>query len=162
MAHPLLCNQDQRMGDIVRRFSFSLDKVLDYRSQLEEQAKMALAKAQQAYQQQVSLVDSIRAEIDQAQRMLCSPTPLSSSESWLWRSYKERLLQDLEHAERTMLELAKALNDRRREAVLRSKDRKLLEKLKDKQAARHYAQEQANEQNEFDEMATLRYEHPDF
>ena len=59
--------------------------------------------------------------------------------------------------EERLLELAKELNKRRREAVAAARDHKLLEKLKQKQAAKHVKEEERKEQNEFDEMATIRF-----
>ncbi|THB66211.1 MAG: flagellar export protein FliJ [Desulfovibrio sp.] len=143
---------------MARPFRFSLERVLDYRIQLEEQAKLALAKAQHAYTRQSDFVQSLRALLDEHEAKLHSDENLTPQAMWLWRNYKERLLQDLAQAEALLLTLARELNTRRREAVERSKDKKLLEKLKENQAARHALDEQTREQNEYDEMATLRYQ----
>ena len=142
----------------MRPFYFPLQKILDYRMQLEDQAKMELAKAQQAYQRQVQLVEEMRQKLSEHEGRLYSGESLSTAEMWLWRNYKERLLLDVQQGEQHMLELARALNQRRREAVVRAKDRKLLEKLKTNQMIRHADDEKLREQKEFDEMATLRYE----
>jgi flagellar FliJ protein len=141
---------------MTRPFTFSLEKVLDYRGQLEEQAKLALAKAQQAYSAQVEHAQGIRDAIERHEAALYEndPTP---QDMWLWRNYKARLVQELKDAERRMLELAQNVNRRRREVVHRSKDRKLLEQLKTKQKRRHDEEEELREQKEFDEAATLRF-----
>jgi len=44
-----------------RPFRFNLQKVLDFRSQVEDQAKQALAKAEQAHQAARALVEHIQA-----------------------------------------------------------------------------------------------------
>ncbi len=141
---------------MTRPFTFPLQRVLDYRGQLEEQAKMALGKAQHAYSKQVDLVQGVRASIERHEAELYEKDP-SPQDLWLWRNYKARLVQELKDAERRMLELAQEVNRCRREAVNRSKDRKLLEKLKTKQKIRHDEEEELREQKEFDEAATLRY-----
>ena len=143
---------------MARPFRFSLQRVLDYREQLEEQARLVLAKAQQAYQAQSDLVKSLREKLAAHEAGLFSKGAPSPQEMWLWRNYKQRLSGDLAKAETKLLALAKELNTRRREAVQRSKERKLLEKLKQNQATRHAQDEQHREQNEYDEMATLRYQ----
>ncbi|MFW5735198.1 MAG: flagellar export protein FliJ, partial [Oceanidesulfovibrio sp.] len=121
---------------MTRPFTFPLQRVLDYRGQLEEQAKMALGKAQQAYTRQVERTQEIRDSIERHEAALYENDP-SPQDMWLWRNYKARLMQELKEAERRMLELAQEVNRCRREAVYRSKDRKLLEKLKTKQKIRH-------------------------
>ncbi|TVM16674.1 flagellar export protein FliJ [Oceanidesulfovibrio indonesiensis] len=145
---------------MTRPFHFPLQRILDYRGQLEDQARMALGKAQQAYSRQVDLVQEIRASIERHEAALYEQEP-NPQEMWLWRNYKARLVQELKDAERRMLELAQEVNRCRREAVNRSKDRKLLEKLKTKQKIRHDEEEELREQKEFDEAATLRYRHQD-
>jgi flagellar FliJ protein len=144
-----------------RPFHFSLQKVLDYRSQLEEQARMALAQAQAAYAEQVRRTESLRKRLAEHERNLYHDNQVNADELWLWRNYRQRLLDELRSAEARMLELAKEVNRRRREAVERSKDKKLLEKLKTQQALRHEQEEQYQEQKAFDETATLRYQSRD-
>jgi len=54
------------------------------------------------------------------------------------------------------------LHQRRQEAVDRSRDKKLLEKLKQTQAKKHHEEQSAREEKENDEMATIRYQSQDF
>jgi len=143
---------------MARKFHFNLQKILEIREQLEEQAKIKLSKAQFFYQQKVAMVEGLRAALGEHEATLYASGAPSADDIWLWRNYKERLLLDVKEAEQTMLEAAKELNRCRREAVARSRDRKLLEKLKQKQALRHVEEEKLKEQKEFDEMATLRYQ----
>lgn len=143
---------------MARPFRFSLQRVLDYREQLEEQARLALAKAQHAYTAQSEQVKVLRQALAEHEGSLYAKGAPTAEELWLWRAYKQRLSQDLGQAEARLLDLAKKLNACRREAVERSKERKLLEKLKQNQAERHAQEEQYREQKEYDEMATLRYQ----
>ncbi|MBG0778184.1 MAG: flagellar export protein FliJ [Desulfovibrionaceae bacterium] len=140
-----------------RPFRFSMQKVLAYREQLEEQAKMAYARAQHEYARQVSAVDAIRRGMENLERSLHGEKPPTPDELWLARQYRERLKFDLRRAEQLMLERAKELNRCQRDLVAKSKDRKLLEKLKENLKARHVREEQHREQKEFDETATVRY-----
>lgn len=147
---------------MAKRFRFSLQRVLDYRVQLEEQAAMELAKARKMYMDCVHQTECIRTMMDEHERKMYSGEYSSVDEIWLCRNYKARLAEDLEKAEMGMLEAAKEVNRKQRAATACSKDRKLLEKLKTNQAVEHYEEEKFQEQKEFDESATLRYKQPNY
>lgn len=146
-----------------RPFHFSLQKVLDYREQLEEQAKMELAQAQQVYARQVEKAQALRQALQQHGSSLYAggkaPTP---SEIWLWERYRERLTQDLREAEQKALQLAQNVAKKQRQLIARAKDRKLLDKLRTNKQLRHISEEERLEQKEFDEMATVRYQPPHY
>lgn len=144
----------------MKPFHFKLEKVLDYRGQLEDQARMALAKAQAAHDEQEKNVADIAARLE-AHKAKMEEATRSSDEMWLWRQYKDALETDLAAARVRLRELALMLHKTREEAVRRSRDRKLLEKLKENQARKHHEEETLREQKENDEMATIRYERKD-
>jgi len=142
-------------------FSFKLDKVLDYREQLEEQAKAALARAKAARDAQAELVDDMLSRLTvhmEKER----ESQASANDMWLWRQYKEALEQDISIARMELNSLELKLQRCRTQAVERSRDKKLLEKLKQTQAKKHHEEESAREEKENDEMATLRYKSEDF
>jgi len=142
---------------MAKPFRFNLQKVLDYRAQLEDQAKLALAKAQQLHLEQQRLIktleDTLAAHLDD---MAHKPT-LTAADMWLGRNYAKRLAEDLYVGRQTEERLAQDVILRRQELVVKAKDRKLLEKLKETQAKRHEQEELRKEQAGFDEMATIRF-----
>lgn len=138
-------------------FHFKLEKVLDYRAQLEEQAKSALAAAQEAHDRQQGVVADITDRLA-AHMAKEGESMKNANEMWLWRQYKDALEQDLQRERLKLSELELNLHRRRQEAVERSREKKLLEKLKEQQAKKHHAEESAREEKENDEMATLRHE----
>ncbi|MBG0790656.1 MAG: flagellar export protein FliJ [Desulfovibrionaceae bacterium] len=145
---------------MVKPFTFKLEKVLGYREQLEEQAKAALLRAKAARDAQAEKVADMEARLTEhlagegASRK-------SANDMWLWRQYREALEQDISVARLTLNQLELKLQRCRAQAVERSKDKKLLEKLKTTQARKHHEEESAREEKENDEMATLRYEPQD-
>ena len=141
-------------------FVFRLEKVLEYRRQLEDQARMALAhaKAQHDSQQQIVADTNMRLTAHMERGFGRRAT---QADIWLWTQYREALDKDLATAKAELERLASILQTRREEAVLRSRERKLLEKLKDRQAKKHHVQESQREQKEFDEMATIRHKPKD-
>ena len=147
---------------MTKPFKFKLQKVLEYRTQLEDQAKMALAKAQMEFQAQVELVEGIRAEQARHEQSLADREHMSSGEIYLFRVYKERLRVDLYRAEKIQQELAQVVSKCRKVVINAAKERKLLEKFKTNQAQKYFKEQQAKEQDQFDEMATLRYEPKSF
>lgn len=144
------------------RFRFRLQQVLDYREQLEEQAKLAFAHAKSAHDAQQRHVADAHAAIAEAERKLYADARLTRDELWLQRNFLCGLRADLTRAELRLRMLAQMMEQARAELVKKSQDRKLLEKLKDKQAARHAHDEILREQRTYDETATLRFEPSSF
>lgn len=142
---------------MAKPFRFNLERVLDIREQLEERAKMELGKAIAAHQAQAREVARLENELaarDASMSQKKDPAPL---DFYLWRAYRERLAFDIRAAHARLDELAEARERCRVLAVSRSKDRKLLDKLKTNKARRHALEENIAEQKENDEMASVRY-----
>jgi flagellar FliJ protein len=146
---------------MARPFSFKLQKVLDYRGLLEEQAKGALARAQAERDGQAARLADLE-DRHKAHLAKAAESGRSANDMWLWRQYRDALEQDISRERLTLSQLEHKLHKCRQETVERSKEKKLLEKLKETQARKHNAHETAREAKENDEMATLRYEHEDF
>ena len=140
-------------------FRFKLQRVLDYRTQLEEQARIALAKALHEQRVQADFLADLRKRLEVHETKLYAEKELTVDDIWLWRLYKDRLKLDIKTAESRLFALVKKVDRCRRELVVKSKDRKLLEKLKTNQAVKFRVEENLKEQGEVDEMATLRYQY---
>lgn len=138
-------------------FRFKLEKILEYRRQAEDQAKLALAQARRLKDEEAARVERLRLDLQACQRELSAKKQLTQADLWLWGSYRERLNIDKNTAEAKLTQLEAVVETRRRELVTKAMERKLLEKLRFKQAEKHGHDEQRKEQNEFDETATLRY-----
>jgi flagellar FliJ protein len=143
-----------------RPFRFNLQKVLDYRAQLEDQAKQALVRAQQAHQEKAREVALLDGNLARHMEAMSSQAMQSAADIWLGRNYAKRLAEDLALARQAEAQLLHEAQERRLELVEKAKERKLLEKLKETQAKRHEQEEFRKEQAGFDEMATLRYRPP--
>ena len=146
---------------MAKPFTFKLDKVLDYREQLEEQAKAALSKAKTARDAQAAKVADLEERLTRHMDKE-DESRKSSNDMWLWRQYTEAIEQDISIARMELNTLELNLHKCRTQAVERSKDKKLLEKLKSTQAKKHHDKESAREEKENDEMATIRYKSQDF
>ncbi len=140
-----------------RVFKFNLQKVLDYRERLEDEAKQAFADAQAQVAIQNQFLDKLRTQLAEIEKEALAKKTQTAAEMMLYRDYKERLLQELAQAVNHLATLEQECENCRIDLVNRSKDRKLLEKLKENQAKRHARDLAHAEQSEFDEMATVRY-----
>lgn len=145
---------------MAKPFRFNLERILDLRVQLEDRAKMELAKASAAVLAQRKVVDRLLRELDARDAAMVQKKSVTPGELWLWRAYRERLVQDIAAAKVRLNELIKERERCRRTAVVRSKDRKLLDKLKSNKAKRHAIEQNLEEQKENDEMASVRYHPP--
>lgn len=141
-------------------FRFSLQKVLEYRGQLEDQAKIALAKALKAHSDQTRAVESLDKALAAHLETMANAGGQTAADIWLSRNYAKRLTGDLYLARQAEARLARDVQERRAELAERAKERKLLEKLNETQSIRHEREENRKEQAGFDEMATLRYQAP--
>ncbi|SDK38825.1 flagellar FliJ protein [Maridesulfovibrio ferrireducens] len=145
---------------MAKPYVFKLEKVLDFRKQIEEQARLALAEAHKLHTEQKKVVFEIEEKKINHQKK--EYEKLSADNLWLWRQYDDALTKDLYSAQNRFKQLALNLQKCRTEAVQKSKDRKLLEKLKENQAKKYYEEENLKEQKEYDEMATLRFKSKTF
>ena len=141
---------------MAKPFSFKLEKVLDYRAQLEEQAKGELAKAKRIFDAQREAVAGLEARYAE-HRAREVESRKTVNDMWLWRQFDEAIKRDLAHERSVLQTLELKLQQRREEAVERSKDRKLLEKLKETQARKYHEEASAREEKENDEMAAIRH-----
>lgn len=136
-------------------FKFKLQQVLEYRTQLEDQAKLALAEVQAKYQKQVQRVDGLRKALADNQKLMSITT--DPAQAWIIRNFLQGVRQDISTAEHRLLTLAQELNSARQVLTEKAQEKKLLEKLKENQAKRHAHEEKIKEQLQLDETATLRF-----
>ncbi|NCC24828.1 MAG: flagellar export protein FliJ [Deltaproteobacteria bacterium] len=142
-----------------RPFQFRLEKVLEYRRQLEETAQQVLARARMDEARQEARLRDLTISLEEGEKRLASQSRLTAGDIWLWRNYRTRLLDEIREAEARLIQMARIAEKRRLEVLKASKDKKLLEKLKEKQAKRHEWDQLHREQEAFDEMATIRFSH---
>ncbi|MGE9985830.1 flagellar export protein FliJ [Desulfovibrio sp. SGI.169] len=143
-------------------FRFKMQKVLDYREQLEEEAKARLATAQRRHQEAREQLEQLQVALRHAQDRLCDEALMDAAERWLLERYAKGLRGDVSAASLQVRMLAQMVEEARNLLAARAMDKKLLDKLRERQK-RHYArEEQLKEQRFNDEIATLRYKAPSF
>lgn len=145
---------------MAKPFRFNLERVLDVRTQLEERAKMELGKAMAACTQKEQQIHRLENEKNARESSMSQKAVVTPEELWLWQAYRTRLVDDIRQAHVQLAELSEIRERCRRTLVTRAKDKKLLDKLKSNKAERHAQEERLAEQNENDDMASIRYQPP--
>lgn len=146
---------------MAKAFRFKLEKVLEYRRQLEERAMMVLAEERRQEGRLADALEAVRAAREAAAAELAARTDPTPAELWLFRLYRERLDQDFERATAALAAQTEVVAKAQAALVDRARERKLLDKLKTRQAALHAKAENIAEQKEYDEMSSLRFRHQD-
>ena len=140
-------------------FRFNMQKALDYREQLEEEAKMRLAKAESDLRKGEERLEKLKREF-QTEQEAAAGKLMSNSELWLHDQYIKGLRQDIAEAAMQTRMLRQIAEEARRNLAQRSIDKKLLEKLKERKKRQYHQAELKQEQYFNDEIATIRYKAP--
>lgn len=143
-------------------FRFSLQKVLDYREQLEEEAKNRFALVQRQYREAKAQLAALSSELETQEARLYGQVIDNAGERWLLESFIKGLRADIEATSAPVQNLRVTRDEMRRILAARSMDKKLLEKLKERKYRQFLLDERLKEQRFNDEIATLRYKAPNF
>jgi len=143
-------------------FRFTLQKVLEYRGQLEDQAKVALARVQQLYIEEERRAEMLKALLAEQEHRLYSDALLPAGDRWLLEHFIRGLREDLQSAHMRLRTLAQMVAEARKTLCERAKDKKMLDKLKVRQRERYELEERSKEQRGYDETATLRFQAASF
>ncbi len=138
-------------------FHFSMQKILDYRMQLEEEAKVQLAKAQHMLSLEKERKLSLDLQLAEKKQDLYKDINMEASFRWLLENFIKGLQTDLEACALRLRQLEQIVHQCTDMVIMRAKDRKILEKLKEKQREHYDAHEKEQERKVNDETATLRF-----
>lgn len=138
-------------------FRFRMQKVLEYREQLEEQAKVRLAKDQAQLLDAQNREFAKKTDLEQIQLKLSDTNLMDNGERWLTEQYAKGLRQDLTQIAMEIKTFLQIVDEDKAYLAARSIDKKMLEKLKEHQKHDYLRAEQIEEQHFNDEISTLRY-----
>ena len=138
-------------------FTFSMQKILDYREQQEEEAKTKFAQAQNLVLHEEERLEQLRILLVEKETELNRNIEMDANSRWLFDTFIKGLRSDIDIS-LTRLRQFKEIREQCRQILLeRAKKRKIMDKLKEKQRERYYAEEKEQERKTNDETATLRY-----
>ncbi len=139
----------------VANYKFSMEKVLDWRSDTEEEKKKNLVQVQQNKLQQETTLQRLIGE-----NIKIKNDSLTTSRIDVLRRqnlYKDMIDEKIIHQKNVVGKAVKEVEVARLALMEAHKDRKVMEKLKEKEFTFMMEQEKQDEQKQLDEMATLSF-----
>lgn len=137
------------------KFMFSMEKVLDWRSDTEETKKINLGEAErEKFRQESFLHDMIQENIKiKNESLTTTRIDILRRQNMYKVMLDERIIQ-----QKNQVEIAlKSVETARLELMEAHKEKKVMEKLKEKEFNLITSLEKSEEQKQLDEMATLSY-----
>lgn len=145
---------------MANRFRFRLEQVLNLRKQVEEQKVRELAQAQGRL---LEIEESLRDHAQQEGEFLDSygrfegTGTFSSDQVMAFSEYRDWLSRREKDLERREKEWGQEVERRRQTAMRASRDRRLLENLKEKRAGQHAQEVLGEEQRFLDEISSIAF-----
>ncbi len=137
-------------------FKFSLENILKYRSQLEQEAQANFGKIESMRQAEEERGKAIAKALMEEQARLDSLPIDQKDNRWMTDNFIRSLREDLVSSQRHELALKAKADEARLILTDKAKDKKVLEKLKEKEEKKYVQQEKYEEQKFFDEITTGR------
>jgi len=143
----------------VKKFKFRFRALLEAKRDREDQKKRELSELMRAKEMQQQALNRLRGRVDRCReemRRLC----LSDGTAAMVALAEEclmRLAEETEAQRRVVAEAAQRVEEKRRELVQVSKERRILEKLQERERAEFEARAEAAEQRLMDEISLNKY-----
>jgi len=143
----------------MKRFRFSLEKVLGYRRQLEQDRRRAFTKAVEVFRRREGELKSLSDDLARYRTRLAEigTGRLSARELGLYRSYLTYLETQVARALEWFSDASAALESRRGELAAASREKKVLEKVRQRQRLDHDYDAGREETGQLDEVAATRF-----
>jgi len=140
----------------MRRFVFSLQKVLEYRQRLEEQAIRAFAEAQAQLMHEQAVLHKLLIGREECLRRSHHRQHLSVELLAVEQTYLSALEERIEQQRQRVAEAEKVLEEKRQALIGAQRERKTLERLREKQYEEWRQEWLRTEQKALDELANVR------
>lgn len=143
----------------MRAFRFPLQRVLDARKHKEDLRKRQLAAAKEAELAEKERLRLLEQDSKQLRSELGCHVGrvVKASEMAMLYAYSRRLDRDIAQQKEVAGQAAELVAHKREELLISSKEKKVLEKLKEKMWDRHGVEEGREEQAHLDEVAARLY-----
>ncbi len=137
-------------------FKFSLQQILNYREQLEQEAKSNFARVENERQREEANFKALQLALLEQQANLAALNGIDFDKREMIQNYIRGLREDLVKSQKYLQILITKVEEARQILTEKAKDKKILEKLKEKEEKDYVYQEKQNEQKFFDEITTGR------
>lgn len=135
--------------------TFSMEKILDWRSDIEETAKRAVGQVQVKIEAQQAVLENLIRENTKIKHDQLTTTKINDLRHQ--QLYKALLDEKIIHQKNQLDKTQKELEVAQSKLIEAHKDKKVMEKLKEKELWTASELMKKEEQKELDEIATLSY-----
>ena len=139
----------------MRAYKFSLEKILEWRENTEKDTAKVFASIQNELEYQKNGLSSLRLEDENIKKNILKINSINElRQQYLFKqSIEEKIEKQIDLIDKT----TEKLENQRLELLEAQKNRKIMEKLKEKDYETYKDNEMYEEQKELDDMAVLRY-----
>lgn len=139
----------------MKSYSFSMERVLEWRENQEKDSMEKFAVVQNELLHEKSLLDKLINEFENLKKKGLSYK--SINELRQYELYKQSIEDEIEKQNEIIDKKTIELEEMRLELVAAQEDRKIMEKLKERDFSNYQKEVNAAEQKELDEMAILKF-----
>ncbi len=138
------------------RFRFSLQRVLDYRVQQEEEAKLKFAQARASLEKLKARKAKVEEELESVHNLFKGEKIVECP--WVFVECERSLIKEREDLIEEMGQQIDIVERLKGDYLRKRLEREKVERLKEKHRREFYYEESRREQKEADEISTLRFE----
>lgn len=139
----------------MKSYNFSMERVLGWRETLEKNSMEKFALLQNELLHEKSILTNLTKEYETLKEK--GLKYININELVQLQLYKQNIEDKILHQNVVILNLSNSLEEIRLELISAQKDRKIMEKLKERDFSNYQDDMRATEQKELDEMAVLRF-----
>lgn len=134
-------------------YSFKMEKILEYRCNVEKTKVEDYAKINILLNKEREHLDNLETELN----CKTQKTLTSVNEMKMQLLYREKLKNQLNSQKKKVDEISTKLEDARGNLIEARKDRKIIEKLKEKDKEKYDAESASQQQKELDDITIMKY-----
>jgi flagellar FliJ protein len=141
----------------MKLFRYPMQSVLDYRKDVEEEEKQKFAEALKEYLQQKEILNDFEQKLNDAFLVKADSSKHRVYELKNLSQYIQYLKEKKDIQEQLVMETEREMEVRRQELISAQKDRKIIEKHKEKSLNQYLSELNQAEQKTIDELALYSY-----
>lgn len=141
-------------------YRFRLEPVLQFRRRLEEVAQMELSKKVREWENELSFLQSLIVEQNRCihEIKLMEKDSISVEEYRMYKEYTYLLFNRIKEQQKKIESLRGEVEEKRNELIRHSKNRKILEKMKERGRIKYQKDWARKEEKSRDELTTIRFD----
>lgn len=142
---------------MIMGFQYSLDSVLEYRKKIEDNKKEKFMMENKEFLDETNLLEGIYDTYNKAMQELKSKVKFSLEEQKSYMQYITNLQKKMETQRIRVSDCSRKCDMARLELGHAQKDRKIMEKLEEKELSRYKKETKQKEEKELNEIASIEY-----